>query len=283
MKTLPKRKPEWLRQHIASHAQFGETALSLSRSGQPTICQSGRCPNRNECWSLGTAAFMIGGECCTRACKFCNTRTAKHGSLNEEEPETLAQTIQRMQLAYAVITSVSRDDLHDAGLAHWKMCVQRVKEVNPTTEIEVLIPDFKGDLQAVRELASLPISVMAHNIETTRLLTPKVRHVATYEQSLAVIEAIAESGKPCKSGFMIGLGESESEISELMSDLYAVGCRYLSIGQYLQPSKSHYPVARYYEPSFFDQLKQDALAIGFAYVESGPFVRSSYHASKAIE
>ena len=281
MKT--QRKPEWLRQHTNCHTQFGEMASILMSHGLHTICQSGRCPNRNECWSLGTAAFMIGGEYCTRACKFCNTQTAKKSLLNAKEPELLAQTIRRMQLAYAVITSVSRDDLPDAGLSHWMLCVQRVKEVNPDIQIETLIPDFNGNMEAVSALAALPIAMMAYNVETTRRITPLVRNIATYERSLTVLQTISDSGKACKSGFMLGLGENENEVSELIHDLYSVGCRYLSIGQYLQPSRSHYPVVRYYEPTFFEQIKQEALSLGFVYVESGPFVRSSYHASLAIE
>ncbi len=282
MKTDFLRKPEWLRQSQACKNDFGKTATLLSKNSLNTICESGRCPNRNECWSQGTATFMIGGEICSRSCKFCNTRSGRPLALDVDEPTRLAEAVSKLQLKYVVITSVTRDDLPDGGLKHWEECVKAVKRANQDLNIEVLIPDFKGDSKAIDQMSTLDVAVIAHNIETVRRLTPKVRSVATYDGSLSVLRQITKNGKIAKSGLMLGLGESTEEVYLALQDLLAVGCKIVTIGQYLQPSRKHLPVQKYYTPEEFEDIKSKAEAMGFTHVESGPFVRSSYNASKAM-
>ncbi len=282
MKTDFLRKPEWLRQSQACKKDYGKTATLLNRNALNTICVSGRCPNRNECWSQGTATFMIGGEVCTRSCKFCNTQTGRPLGLDSDEPSRLAEAVVSLQLKYVVITSVTRDDLPDGGLMHWKECVRAVKSANQGLNVEVLIPDFRGDMSAIDQMSSLDVAVIAHNIETVRRLTPDVRSVATYESSLSVLHQITKNKKVAKSGLMLGLGETTEEIYTTLEDLLAVGCKIVTIGQYLRPSRKHLPVHKYYTPEEFDEIKSKAEAMGFTHVESGPFVRSSYNASKAM-
>ncbi len=282
MKTDFLRKPEWLRQSQACKNDFGKTATLLSKNSLNTICESGRCPNRNECWSQGTATFMIGGEVCTRSCKFCNTQSGRPLALDVEEPSRLAEAVSKLQLKYVVITSVTRDDLLDGGLRHWKECVRAVKSVNQELNVEVLIPDFRWDMSAIDQISSLDVAVIAHNIETVRRLTPEVRSVATYVGSLSVLHQITKNNKLAKSGLMLGLGETTEEIYNTLGDLLAVGCKIVTIGQYLRPSRKHLPVQKYYTPEEFDEIKSKAEAMGFTHVESAPFVRSSYNASKAL-
>lgn len=235
-----------------------------------------------ECWERGTATFMIAGDICTRSCKFCNTKTGKPLALDVNEPSNLAKSIQLMKLKHAVITSVDRDDLPDLGANHWVATIEKVKEVNPGITTEVLIPDFQGKSDLIDIVCKAQPNVIAHNIETVRRLTPLVRSAAKYDVSLAVLKRIADNGLKAKSGIMVGLGETTEEIYETMDDLLASGCSILTIGQYLQPSRKHLPVSAYISPETFDEFKKVALEKGFTYVESGPLVRSSYHAERCL-
>lgn len=244
---------------------------------------SGRCPNMGECWGKGTATFMIGGDICTRCCKFCNTQTGKPLPLDMEEPTHVAESIALMKLSHAVITSVDRDDLPDLGAAHWARTIREIKRLNPETTIEVLIPDFQGRKELVSQVIEAQPEIISHNMETVKRITPLVRSAARYETSLEVIRQIADSGITAKSGIMVGLGETPEEVEELMDDLRRAGCQTLTIGQYLQPSHKHYPVAEYVTPAQFASYKETGLAKGFDQVESAPLVRSSYHAEKQVQ
>ena len=225
---------------------------------------------------------MIGGNICTRCCKFCNTNSGKPLPLDEAEPMHVAESIQLMQLNHAVITSVDRDDLPDYGAAHWVATIKAIKGLNPSVTMEVLIPDFMGREELIASIIEAKPDVISHNMETVRRLTPVVRSVATYDRSLQVLKQVAESPIPAKTGIMVGLGETIAEVEETMDDLLAVGCSILTIGQYLQPTHKHYPVQEYVTPQQFDSYKETALAKGFKMVESGPLVRSSYYAERAL-
>lgn len=274
------RKPEWLKISIAANERYAETKRIVESHSLHTICSSGRCPNMGECWGHGTATFMIGGDICTRCCKFCNTRTGKPLPLDEKEPVHVAESVALMKLSHAVITSVDRDDLPDLGAAHWAQTIREIRQMNPDTTVEVLIPDFQGRRELVQQVIEAGPDIISHNMETVRRISPMVRSAARYETSLAVLQQIAESGIACKSGIMVGLGETPEEVETLMDDLRAVGCKILTIGQYLQPSRQHYPVAEYVTPAQFAAYRELGLAKGFSQVESGPLVRSSYHAEK---
>lgn len=276
------RKPSWLKINIASNDRYSHTKKIVDTHGLHTICTSGRCPNLGECWAKGTATFMIGGEICTRNCKFCNTKSGKPLPLNQLEPKNIAQSIALMKIEHAVITSVDRDDLPDYGSNHWVDTIIAIKQQNPKTTIEVLIPDFQGDKDCINRIIEAKPHIISHNMETVRRITPLVRSVATYDTSLNVIKQIADSGIPAKSGIMVGLNETVAEVEQLMDDLIAVGCSILTIGQYLQPSRKHYPVSEYITPEQFEDYKATALRKGFRSVESGPLVRSSYHAERHI-
>ncbi|MDD4054791.1 MAG: lipoyl synthase [Bacteroides sp.] len=276
------RKPSWLKISIASNDRYSHTKKIVDTHSLHTICTSGRCPNLGECWAKGTATFMIGGEICTRNCKFCNTKSGKPLPLNQLEPKNIAQSIALMKIEHAVITSVDRDDLPDYGSNHWVDTIIAIKQQNPKTTIEVLIPDFQGDKDCINRIIEAKPHIISHNMETVRRITPLVRSVATYDTSLNVIKQIADSGIPAKSGIMVGLNETVAEVEQLMDDLIAVGCSILTIGQYLQPSRKHYPVSEYITPEQFEDYKATALRKGFRSVESGPLVRSSYHAERHI-
>ena len=275
------RKPEWLKISIASNERYAETKRIVESHCLHTICSSGRCPNMGECWGRGTATFMIGGDICTRCCKFCNTQTGKPIPLDEGEPLHVAESIRLMKLSHAVITSVDRDDLPDLGASHWARTITEIRRQNPDTTIEVLIPDFQGRKELVQLVINARPDILSHNMETVRRISPLVRSAARYETSLEVLRQISESGITCKSGIMVGLGETPGEVEELMDDLRAVGCQVLTIGQYLQPSHRHYPVAEYVTPAQFATYKELGLRKGFEQVESGPLVRSSYHADQS--
>lgn len=276
------RKPEWLKIKLGNNVTYGGTKQILHKNCMHTICTSGRCPNQGECWSRGTATFMIGGDICTRSCKFCNTKTGQPLPLNPQEPMLVAQSVQQMGLKHAVITSVDRDDLPDGGCDHWVKTIEAIKELNPNTTCEVLIPDFRGDLSLVRKIVAARPDVISHNLETVRRLTPSVRSVATYEGSLAVLKCIAEGGIPAKTGIMLGLGETEDEIYETMDDARAAGVSILTIGQYLRPARKNIPVVAYITPEKFAEYGEKGMKKGFTHVESGPLVRSSYHAEKHV-
>lgn len=273
-------KPEWLKIDLTSKKSTTETAKILAGHHMNTICTDGLCPNRAECWMARTATLMIGGNICTRKCRFCNTPTGRPAPLDCAEPRHVAETVKALGLRYAVITSVDRDDLPDHGAAHWVKTIEEVKSLNPDTKIEVLIPDFMGRANLVQMVMATHPHVAGHNMETVRRLTPSVRSVARYERSLGVLSEIARCGIAAKTGFMVGLGETHEEVLELMDDILGTGCRRLTIGQYLQPTAAHLPVSAYITPQQFAEYKNIALAKGFEHVESGPLVRSSYHAAE---
>ena len=277
------RKPEWLKISIGANERYTETKRIVENHCLHTICSSGRCPNMGECWGKGTATFMIGGDICTRSCKFCNTQTGRPLPLDADHPTHVAESIALMKLSHAVVTSVDRDDLPDLGAGHWARTITEIKRINPDTTIEVLIPDFQGRMELVDKIIAANPEIISHNMETVRRISPLVRSAADYETSLQVIRRIAESGITAKSGIMVGLGETPSEVEELMDDLLATGCSILTIGQYLQPTRRHYPVEEYVTPEQFAQYQQTGLEKGFEQVESAPLVRSSYHAEKHIK
>lgn len=276
------RKPEWLKISIGANERYTETKRIVESHCLHTICSSGRCPNMGECWGKGTATFMIAGDICTRSCKFCNTQTGRPLPLDANEPTHVAESIALMKLSHAVITSVDRDDLPDLGAAHWVRTITEIKRINPETTLEVLIPDFQGRMELIDPIISAHPEIISHNMETVRRISPLVRSAANYDTSLKVIHRIAGSNTTAKSGIMAGLGETPAEVEELMDDLLAAGCKILTIGQYLQPSHRHYPVAEYVTPEQFAAYKKIGLAKGFEQVESAPLVRSSYHAEKHV-
>lgn len=276
------RKPEWLKVSIGANQRYADTKRIVESHCLHTICSSGRCPNMSECWGKGTATFMIAGNICTRSCKFCNTFTGKPLPLDKNEPLHVAESVSLMKLSHAVITSVDRDDLPDLGATHWAQTIKEIKRLNPETTIETLIPDFQGYAELLDIVIEAQPEIISHNMETVKRITPLVRSAAKYDTSLRVLQQIAASGITAKSGIMVGLGETPSEVEELMDDLRRVGCRILTIGQYLQPTRKHYPVAEYITPEQFVVYKEIGLKKGFEQVESGPLVRSSYHAEKQI-
>lgn len=276
------RKPDWLKVKLGGNNCFSQTKHIVESHNLHTICSSGKCPNIGECWGRGTATFMIGGDICTRSCKFCNTKTGKPLPLDTKEPENVAESIRLMKLKHAVITSVDRDDLPDMSAQHWADTIRKIKDVNPKTTIEVLIPDFQGKTELIDLVCNAAPDVISHNMETVKRLTPQVRSAAKYDISLSVLKRIAENGLKAKSGIMLGLGETTDEIMELMDDLLEVNCSVLTIGQYLQPTRKHLPVSAYIHPDEFKRLKDIAMQKGFGYVESGPLVRSSYHAENCM-
>lgn len=277
------RKPDWLKIQLPQGKQYLDIKEVIARNKLHTICVSGKCPNLSECWGRGTATFMILGEICTRSCKFCATKTGKPLPVDWEELDKLADTISKMKLKHCVLTSVDRDDLEDYGAEFWAEAIRRIKKKNPDTTLETLIPDFMADAHLLGKVIDAAPEILSHNIETVRRLTPQVRSRAKYDVSLKVIEIIANSHrcKP-KSGIMVGLGEKPEEVEETMQDLRNVGCRVLTIGQYLQPTKNQLPVSEYVTPQQFDNYKETGLKMGFEFVESGPLVRSSYRAEKHV-
>lgn len=276
------KKPEWLKIRLRGNEHFAETKRIVESHCLHTICTSGKCPNMGECWSRGTATFMIAGEICTRSCRFCNTLTGKPLPLDPQEPGRVAESVRLMQLKHAVVTSVDRDDLPDLGAGHWAATIREIKAVNPGTSLEVLIPDFQGRLDLVDLVIDAHPEIISHNMETVRRISPTVRSAAKYETSLAVLRHIAERGVTTKTGIMVGLGETEEEVWELMDDVLNQGVRILTIGQYLQPSRKNIPVSEYIHPDQFAAYREKALEKGFRHVESAPLVRSSYHAEKHV-
>jgi lipoic acid synthetase len=277
------RLPEWLRTKLPNNETYRETRELLGKLKLHTVCESARCPNQWECWAKGTATFMIAGDHCTRACAFCAVSTAKPLPLDKDEPERVAQAVQKMGLKHIVITGVARDDLPDGGAGHFHDTIERVRALNPRTVIEVLVSDFQdcdADIETV--LAARP-NIYNHNLETVRRLTPSVRHRATYDRSLSVLRKVRDKtggGIYTKSGLMLGLGETESELMEALADLRRAGCDILTLGQYLQPTLNQLPVVEFIRPETFARHKEAALQMGFIHVASGPMVRSSYHAEE---
>ncbi len=276
------KKPEWLRTKLYSESKFSHVSQVIKDHGLHTICTSGRCPNQSECWSKGTATLMIAGDICTRACKFCNTITGRPLPLDADEPRKVAEFIRLMKLRHAVITSVDRDDLKDHGAGHWAETIRMVKELNPETTLEVLIPDFIGREELIDMVINEQPNIISHNLETVRRLTPEIRTRAKYDVSLKVLQYIASKGIVAKTGIMLGLGETEEEVLQLMDDALAHGCSIITIGQYMQPSRNNVAVTEYIHPDKFAEYKEIALKKGFRQAESGPFVRSSYCAEKHV-
>lgn len=278
----PLRKPSWLKIQLGGGATYTDVGSTLGDRGLHTICSSGRCPNQGECWKAGTATFLLLGNICTRSCKFCATPTGMPPLPDINEPTKVAQSVRILSLKHVVLTSVDRDDLPDGGAQHWVRVVEKIRELNPDTTIEALLPDFLEKNGALEVVLAVAPEIVAHNIETVERITPSVRSRAQYRYSLGVLSRIASSGTICKSGMMLGLGETQEEIYATMYDLFNVGCQVLTLGQYLQPTKKHIPVQEYIRPEVFDLLAEKARTIGFRYVEAGPLVRSSFHAEKAL-
>lgn len=277
------RKPNWLKIKLQTSSDYSMVSKLVEENGLHTICSSGKCPNMNECWSRGTATFMILGNICTRACRFCATATGKPLPVDVNEPQKVANSISIMKLKHAVITSVDRDDLPDGGAEVWAETVRKIRAKNPDTTIELLVPDFDGKTELVDIVIASAPDIIGHNIECVRRVTSSIRSRAKYDLSLSVISHISRSGMISKSGLMVGVGETDEEVLETLRDLRSVGCKIVTIGQYLQPTVKHLPVSRYVHPDMFNFYKEEALKMGFDYVESAPLVRSSYMADKALK
>jgi lipoic acid synthetase len=272
-----------LRIKLPTSASFSHTRALLDELNLHTVCESAKCPNHWECWSKGTATFMIAGDRCTRACGFCAVTTAKPFALEADEPNRVAEATRRMRLRHVVITAVARDDLADGGAEHFRHTIETVRQLNPDTVIEVLVPDFNARESAVETVLAAKPHIFNHNLETVRRLTPAVRSRATYDRSLAVLAMVkAKRGQEIytKSGLMLGLGETETELFTAMNDLRAAGCDILTLGQYLQPTLRHLPVIEFVHPDKFAEYGDRARSLGFVHVASGPMVRSSYHADE---
>ena len=276
------RLPEWLRFRLPTSDAFARTRALLDELKLHTVCESARCPNHWECWSKGTATFMIAGDRCTRACGFCAVTTAKPYALEADEPQRVAEATRRMRLRHVVITAVARDDLKDGGAGHFCRTIEAVRSLNPGIVIEVLVPDFNDSDDSIDAVLEARPKIFNHNLETVRRLTPRVRSRATYDRSLSVLAKAKAKGTDIytKSGLMLGLGETEEELLTAMSDLRSVNCQILTLGQYLQPTLKHLPVVEFVTPDRFQELGHQARAMGFLHVASGPMVRSSYHAEE---
>lgn len=276
------RKPDWLRVKLPIGQNYRHVRQLVDQYSLHTICQSGNCPNMGECWGAGTATFMILGNTCTRSCSFCAVKTGRPNEYDEDEPRRVSEAIRLMGVKHAVITSVNRDELADRGAEIWYQTVRSIKESTPEVTIETLIPDVKSTWSALERMISAGQEVVSHNMETVQRLYRKVRPQAKYERSLEQILRTKEYGKRTKSGIMVGLGETEEEVFQIMDDLLEYGCDVLTIGQYLQPTKMHIEVAEFIHPDQFARYTEVGLAKGFPFVESGPLVRSSYHAERHL-
>jgi lipoic acid synthetase len=281
-KQNPQRKPSWLKVKLPTGKEYTNVRHIVSEHKLHTICESGNCPNMGECWGAGTATFMILGNICTRSCGFCAVKTGKPLPADLEEPSRVANSVKLMNVKHCVITSVDRDDLKDGGSIIWAETVNKVREVSPQTTMETLIPDFQGKWENLQRIIDVAPEIVSHNLETVRRLTKEVRIQAKYDRSLEVQKRLKEGGMKTKSGIMLGLGETENEVIETMQDLANVGCDILTIGQYLQPSPKHHPVMEFVPPAQFANYEKIGLEMGFRFVESGPLVRSSYHAEKHL-
>lgn len=274
------KKPSWLKVKLPTGQEYTKVRQIVSEHKLHTICESGNCPNMGECWGAGTATFMILGNICTRSCGFCAVKTGRPLPADFEEPERVANSVKLMNVKHCVITSVDRDDLKDGGSIIWVETVNKVREFSPQTTMETLIPDFQGKWDNLQRIINVAPEIVSHNLETVRRLTREVRIQAKYDRSLEVIKRLKEGGMRTKSGVMLGLGETREEVIETMQDLVNVGCDILTLGQYLQPTPKHLPVKEFVTPAQFAEYKEIGLKLGFRYVESGPLVRSSYHAEK---
>ena len=277
-----RRRPDWLRVKLPTGEKYKKVRQIVGEHKLHTICQSGNCPNMGECWGEGTATFMILGNICTRSCGFCSVATGRPLEADPFEPARVARSVELMGVKHCVITSVDRDDLADGGANIWAQTIRAVRRRSPVTKLETLIPDFKGEWHNLNIVLETKPEVLSHNVETVRRLTRKVRVQAKYDRSLEVLMRAKKIGLRTKSGVMLGLGELDHEVLETMDDLRSVGCDVLTLGQYLQPTKAHLPVVEFIHPDRFESFREAGLSRGFRFVESGPMVRSSYHAEKHI-
>ncbi len=276
------KKPRWLRVKLPTGENYKRVRKLVDEHGLHTICESGHCPNMGECWGNGTATFMILGNICTRSCGFCSVETGRPGDVDWFEPAKVAKSVHLMDVKHAVLTSVDRDDLPDKGAEIWARTVKAVRRKAPGVTMETLIPDFQGDWEALQQVIDVAPEIVSHNLETVRSLTRSVRIQAKYDRSLEVLQRLKRGGMKTKSGIMLGLGEQEEEVIETMDDLRSVGVDVMTLGQYLQPTPKHLPVSEFIPPEKFQEYKAIGLEKGFRFVESGPLVRSSYHAEKHV-
>jgi len=277
------QKPKWLRVKLPTGENYKQVRGLVDKYKLHTICESGHCPNMGECWGAGTATFMILGNICTRSCGFCNVATGRPNSVDWEEPEKVARSVKLMKIKHAVLTSVDRDDLADGGSIIWAETVRAIRRISPETTMETLIPDFKGELHNVDRIIEANPEIVSHNMETVRRLTRKVRIQAQFDRSLMVLKYLKDQGiHRTKSGIMLGLGETKEEVIDAMRELREANVDIITLGQYLQPTKRHLPVVEFVTPEVFKELEVIGLEMGFRFVESGPLVRSSYHAEKHI-
>ena len=280
--TIRIKKPSWLRVKLPIGENYRKVRGLVDQHKLHTICESGSCPNMGECWGEGTATFMILGNICTRSCGFCAVITGKPESVDEFEPGRVAESVKIMGVKHAVITSVDRDDLKDGGSEIWAQTVRAIRQKSPGTTMETLIPDFAGKWENLQKIIDVAPEIVSHNLETVRRLTKQVRIQAKYDRSLEVLFRLKKGQMRTKSGVMLGLGETFDEVLETMTDLRQVGVDILTLGQYLQPTPKHLPIVEFIHPEIFDFYRQEGLKMGFRYVESGPLVRSSYHAEKHV-
>jgi lipoic acid synthetase len=276
------KKPKWLRVKLPTGAEYKQVREIVEEHKLHTICESGNCPNMGECWGAGTATFMILGNICTRSCGFCAVDTGRPEAVDTFEPGRVARSVKLMGVKHCVITSVDRDDLSDGGSLIWAQTVRAIRNQSPETTLETLIPDFMGKWENLQNIIDVAPEIVSHNLETVRRLTKQVRIQAKYDRSLEVLRRLKRGGMKTKSGVMLGLGETETEVIETMEDLRSVGTDILTLGQYLQPTRKHLPVSEFITPEKFAEYKQLGLSMGYKFVESGPLVRSSYHAEKHL-
>jgi len=283
MKPTTSRKPEWIRAKLPGGANYSEIKGLVAEGGLHTVCQSARCPNLGECWERRTATFMILGDTCTRNCRFCAVKSGAPSPVDPDEPRRVAGAVRALGLRYAVVTSVTRDDLPLGGAEIFADTVGAIGELVPGCKVEVLVPDFRGSEEALRIVLDAAPDVLNHNVETVPRLYPVVRPQADFDRSIDLLRRARQAGATTKSGLMVGLGETMPEVFHVMEKLREVDCRILTVGQYLRPSMAHLPVERYVEPAEFDEIRRRGLRMGFSHVESGPLVRSSYHAREQAE
>jgi lipoic acid synthetase len=276
------RRPEWLRVKFGSGQTFTDVRQLVNSKKLHTVCESARCPNLGECWSRGTATFMVLGNICTRSCTFCNIKVGKPNYYDPDEPKRIAEAVDKMRIRHAVITMVARDDLKDGGAHIIAATIKEIKKIQTDCSVEALISDLKGKKESLQVILDAGPDILNHNLETVKRLQKALRVQANYDRSLEILKWAQESGAVIKSGIMVGVGETFEEVVEVMTDLREINCKLLTIGQYLPPTKAHYPIARYYHPNEFEDLRELGLEMGFTHVESGPLVRSSYHAEEAV-
>ncbi len=277
-----RRLPPWFKVRLQQGPDYRDIRQVVDRLGLHTICEEARCPNIWECWNNRTATFLILGDICTRRCHYCSVTTGKPLPVDHEEPSRVAQAVQAMRLKHAVVTSVNRDELDDGGAAVFAETIRQIRSLNPVCTVEVLIPDFEGNESALQTVAAERPEILNHNIETVERLFPDIRPQGKYRRSIDLLERAKHMGMTTKSGLIVGMGETESEIRQVMRDLRSVGCDIMTIGQYLQPTRDHLTVSRFYHPDEFVAFKTEALTLGFSHVESSPLARSSYHAAEHV-